>query len=153
MLTGRFRKALLTSAVAMLVACDSPSQPSRPEFRGGVLATFDVVGQRFSVWITNRTAIDQALALQRGAARANIPVGRVRRGAGQGSHNIPYRWHMDPEDVQFAEIAIELCDGTPRFVEENIDYYVDTVARYCPWSARLLGLDDYRSITMNGGRP
>lgn len=36
------------------------------------------------------------------------------------------------------EAAIEVCDGTPSFVEDEVDYFVDTVGRYCPWSARLI---------------
>ena len=110
-----------------------------------MLLTFDVVGERFSVWITNQSAIDQALALQRGTSDAKIPVGRLRRGPGQGSHNVPYRWHMDPDDIAFAQVAIEVCDGTPSFVDDNVDYFADVVVRYCPWLARLVRLDDYRS--------
>jgi hypothetical protein len=29
-----------------------------------MLATFDVAGQRFKAWVTNKTAIDQVLAIQ-----------------------------------------------------------------------------------------
>jgi hypothetical protein len=67
-----------------------------------VLATFDVAGERFKVWITNRTAIAQALSLQGRGVAATIPVGRILRGPGQGAHNDPYRWHLDPEEIDFA---------------------------------------------------
>ena len=43
-----------------------------------------------------------------------------------------------------AEVAIELYDGTPSFVEEEVDYFVETVERYCPWSARLVEVQDFR---------
>jgi hypothetical protein len=43
-----------------------------------------------------------------------------------------------------AEFAIEVCDGRPSYVEENVDEFVGTVGRYCPWQARLVELRDYR---------
>jgi hypothetical protein len=41
------------------------------------------------------------------------------------------------------EAAIELCDGLPSYVEENVDEFVDGVGRYCPWAARLVELRDF----------
>jgi hypothetical protein len=112
--------------------------------RGGMLATFDVAGQRFKAWVTNKTAIDQVLAIQQGRTTATIPVARILRGPGQAAHNAPYHWHMDPDNIEFADAAIEVCDGTPSFVESHIDYFVDVVKTYCPWSAKLVALQDYR---------
>ena len=43
-----------------------------------------------------------------------------------------------------AEVAVEVCDATPSYVEANQDYFVDVVGSYCPWSAQLVGLVDYR---------
>jgi len=39
-----------------------------------------------------------------------------------------------------AEVSIELCDGTPSFVEENLDYWLDTVHTYCPWSSKVVSI-------------
>jgi hypothetical protein len=50
---------------------------------GGILVTFDVVGEKYSVFITN-------------------------------------------------EETIERCDGTPSQVGASLDYWVDTVQRFCP---------------------
>ena len=49
-----------------------------------------------------------------------------------------------PEQIEMAELTIEVCDGNPTFVEENVDYFVDTVGNYCPWSAELTGVEDFR---------
>jgi len=43
-----------------------------------------------------------------------------------------------------AEFTIELCDGMPGFVESELDYWLDTVKSYCPWSAKLIEIKDYR---------
>jgi len=34
-----------------------------------------------------------------------------------------------------AETSIELCDGTPRMVENDIGYWVDKVGHFCPWQS------------------
>lgn len=49
--------------------------------------------------------------------------------------------HIDSEDIHMAEVTIELGDGTPSQAEANLDYWVDTVKRFCPWQAKLVGVD------------
>lgn len=58
-------------------------------------------------------------------------VGRVLRGP--GGVNLAWHWHL--EQAALAEMATEVCDGWPTFVEENLDYWVDTVQYFCPWGA------------------
>lgn len=136
----------LFSLVALLgVAghgCDAPGAPSR--LRGGVLATFAVGAERFKVFVTNPAAIDALFRLRDTPAEALIPNGRIKRGSGDGAHNAPYSWHLDPQDFEMAGVTIELCDGRPLYVEANVDEYVDVVGRYCPWGAKLVQLTDLR---------
>jgi hypothetical protein len=136
------RAAALVIA-AMAAACDSPLEPS-PDLRGGVVATFQVSGEQFRVFVRNPTTIAQLIQLQQGFALASIPNGRLRRGAGAGNHNAPYSWHLDPEDIQLAGFTMELCDGRPSYVEDHVDEYAD-VGRYCPWGAQLVKLEDFRN--------
>jgi hypothetical protein len=117
---------------------------------GGALATFEVEGERFRVWTTNPQAIHDLRELQQGTSTANIPNGRILRGPGRAKHNAPYHWHLDPQDIAMAEVAIEVCDGLPSYVEENVDEFVERVGRYCPWVARLVELRDY---TGRAGQP
>ncbi len=65
----------------------------------GVLATFDVSGELFNVWVTNARTIQQLTELDKGKSTATIPNGRILRGPGQGAHNEPWSWHLDPEDI------------------------------------------------------
>jgi hypothetical protein len=128
----------------LLSACQPrPSAPA--QLTGGVLATFDVEGEEFQVWVTNPESIQQLFDLQAGTSSANIPNGRILRGPGEADHNTPWSWHLDPQDIEMAEITIELCDGMPSFVEENLDEFVNTVERYCPWAANLTSLEDFRT--------
>jgi hypothetical protein len=114
------------------------------QLQGGILATFDVVGEQFRVWITNPQTVQQVLDLEAGRSDANIPNGRILRGPGAGDHNAPWSWHLDPEQIEMAEMTVEVCDGTPSYVEEHLDEFVDTVERYCPWSAQLVDVQDLR---------
>ncbi len=125
--------------LVLLAACPSPGGP---DLEGGVLATFDVNGERFSIFITNPQTIDQVIALSHGQSDATIPSGRVRRG--RVSYNTPWSWHIDSQDITMAEVTIELCDGTPSYLEAHLDDWIDTVGYFCPWSAELVSVKDYR---------
>jgi len=114
----------------------------KPALSGGIKATFDVVGESYSIFITNKTTIEEVLSLQRGESRATIPSGRLVRGS--IDYNAPWSWHIDPEDIHMAEMTIELCDGTPSQVEADLDYWMNTVQRFCPWGAKLVTVEDFR---------
>ncbi len=152
--------ALVASAVFATAASSSTREettfsishtapkPQRPlnvrALRGGVLATFDVHGETFRVWTTNRQAIEQLFALARRESTATIPIGRLRAGPGRAAHNAPWSWHLDPEHFGLADFTIELCDARPSYVEENLFYFLVTVGSYCPWGAVLVDLRDFR---------
>lgn len=138
------RAWMLLIPLLLITSCDgSPTAPDEA-LRGGVVATFGVSGEQFRVWITNPETIDQVMALRRGASQVSIPNGVLRTGPGQGNHNRPYTWHLDPEEIAMAEVTIELCDGRPSFIEANRDRFIQEVGRYCPWSAQLLQVRDFR---------
>jgi hypothetical protein len=133
-------------AVLSVAACggdDDPTDPDNP-LAGGIVATFTVEGEAFRVWTDNVIAISDILALQAGIGDATIPNSTLRRGPGIGDHNAPYGWHMDPTDLEMAELTIEVCSALPSFVEANVDEWVDVVGQYCPWSAVLEGVEDFR---------
>lgn len=145
--TPSLRRARLLAVAllaASLAACGD-SLPTPPEeLDGGVLATFEVQSERFSVWTDRPETIQQLEALEEGESDATIPNGELLRGPGPGEYNEPWSWHMDPGAVSMAEATTEACDGKPSFVESELDYFVDEVGRYCPWSAELVGLQDLR---------
>jgi hypothetical protein len=142
------RLRLLLILALALAACqpaaEQPDPAVTPDLSGGVLATFDVTGETFKVWVTNPNTIEQLLALQAGESTATIPNGRILAGPGDGDHNAPWSWHLDPDDIELADFTIELCDGAPSYVEEHLAEFTDTVERYCPWAAQLTDLEDRR---------
>ena len=54
---------------------------------------------------------------------------------GNGGFNSPWSWHFIPDEWELAEMSIELCDGNPQYVEDNLEYWIENVGRFCPWSS------------------
>ncbi len=140
------KRILTACSIAVLLGivqgCDS-STAENP-LKDGILSTFQVGSSQFKIWVTNTTTIEEIFALRRGESQASIPIGIVLRGSGDGGHNEPWSWHIDPERVAMAEITIELCDAAPGFVESNLDAWMENVGQYCPWSAELTEIQDFR---------
>jgi len=145
LLRMRSPKTVVLAAAVLSAGCGGPTSPSNPSaLKGGVLATFAVGDEPFKVWVTNAAAIARLEALNRGDGGGSIPNGRLLRGPGRAAHNAPYSWHLDPADIQIVDVTIELCDGSPKYVEANVAEYADRIGRYCPWGAKLVALADYR---------
>lgn len=120
--------ALLVAAALVLMYILATLRPQREP--DGWLFTVDVNGEKFKVLVTNPETAKLLREMMRGE-RQGIIVGELRRG--DGGFNKPWSWHLDPETIEIAEITIELCDGTPSFIESELDYWLNTVKRYCPW--------------------
>jgi hypothetical protein len=57
-------------------------------------------------------------------------------------YNPEWSYHLDPATIEFFSNAIEVCDASICFVEENLgDVGGSTLpgSHWCPWSSRLLG--------------
>lgn len=120
--------ALLLSIVASACA-DGPTSPSDT-----AVVTFGVAGETFRVQLVGERQIEAARAAQ-GGGSARIPNGRIVLGVGVNSG---WSWHL--EDVEFVQVAIEVCDGRPSDVERQGMQF--GAGRFCPWSARVLAIGD-----------
>ena len=111
------------------IAClwDGPTSPSR-----GAVVTFQVVNETFRVHLVDQQQVDAAHRAASGG-QARIPTGRVVAGT---SVNVGWSWHL--EDVEFAELTTEVCDGRPSDVErEGVRF---GAGRFCPWTARVISI-------------
>jgi hypothetical protein len=126
---------LLALLVPIAFAGCGPGGPASPS-GGPVVATFEVAGdERYRILLTDPVDIEVARRLLAGEDAPSIPNGRLLRG--ETGVNEGYSWSIDPSDVEFADVTIEVCDGLPSDVEGGIL----TGDRYCPWSAVVLALD------------
>jgi hypothetical protein len=122
--------ALVIAWMAMgLTACGSPTGPS-----GRAIVTFQVVAETFRVRLDTPAQVAAARAAQAGG-RARIPLGRIVAGT---QVNTGWSWHL--EEIEFAEVTIEVCDGLPSHVEREGTRFANGV--YCPWSARVIAIDE-----------
>lgn len=108
------------------------------DLREGALITFDVAGQSLTVWITNTTFIAEAeRLLDEGTSR--IP--RFDEVIAAQGCDPQYAWTVDPEAVEFVDVTRELCAGTPAYVDNNLDAWIDELGDYCPWSAQVIEVE------------
>ena len=54
-----------------------------------------------------------------------------------------WNFHVDPANVHFADVTIEICDGRPSYIEANLDEWISTVKSWCPWSGRVVSIDEH----------
>jgi hypothetical protein len=99
------------------------------------VATFQVVDETYKIELTTPELQEHAQQLLDGEDVASIPNGVVVRD--DPGVNAPWSWHIDPATLEFADLTVEVCDGLPSYVEEEIV----TSDRYCPWSAEIVSID------------
>ena len=125
----RLSAAAILSCVSLACGGDGPTAPSR-----GAVVTFRVVDETFRVHLLDERQIAAAHQAANGS-RARIPNGRVVAGTGV---NIGWSWHL--ENIEFAELTTELCDGRPSDVErEGVSF---GGGRFCPWNARVISIKE-----------
>jgi hypothetical protein len=96
--------------------------------------TFRVIDETFRVHLLDERQINAAHQAANGGT-ARIPSGRVVAGSGV---NVGWSWHL--EDVEFAELTTEVCDGRPSDGErEGVTF---DGGRFCPWTARVISIQD-----------
>ncbi len=117
--------AVIGFALALaLPSCGGPD----PVFVDFTVAVGD---ERFVLRLEDPTTIAHAREVVAGR-RSEFPIGPLRRG--NGGFNAPWSWHLDTKETRLTEAAIEVCDGTPSYVEAHLEDF----PTYCPWSARIL---------------
>ena len=120
--------ALLLTAAA---ACSSPAEPVFSS------ATYEVVvsGETFFVKVDGAERV-KVFETRLATGGQGVINGRLRDGT--GGFNEGWSWHLDPATVEAVDVTIELCDGRPSMIEENRDYWFESVGQFCPWGARVV---------------
>ena len=129
------RHSVLAGIVASVsVACGSSPTSVTPN---GATYVVQVGSEQFAVRVTDQaTAAKLDARMQSG--KEGVILGRVA--TGNGGFNAPWSWHLVPSSVTVADFAIELCDGTPSYVEAHRDEWISSVRDYCPWSAKVVAV-------------
>jgi hypothetical protein len=134
-IVNTLRRAALGALLLAAAACeDSPTAIDEGR-RGTRTFVIDVTGTRFTLRAADPEAI-AALRARLQSGERGVILGRIQRG--DGGFNAPWSWHIDPATVEVPDASMELCDGQPSYVEENVGEFVDTVKYYCPWGAKVV---------------
>lgn len=128
------RLCLLSGILLIASACGSDAPTSSGELRGSVFEV-RVGNESFRVQVTSAPTI-AAMRARMQSGTLGVLIGSLA--AGDGGVNAPYGWHLDPETVAVADVAVEVCDGRPSDVQGNLGYWLGTVRSYCPWGARIV---------------
>ena len=111
------------------------------ERTGGALVTIHFQYSSVSIWMTNDAFIDQALVLE-AAGETMIPnFAHVIEGE---DCDTQWSWHVDPQNAEWADFTIEVCDAAPEYIEENLDAWLASPGAWCPWSVTSVEVDDRR---------
>ena len=120
---------LLAAGLMAAAACDDTTEPET------VTYTISVEGEQFRIRVQDAQAIAR-LDERMSSNTTGVILGRVA--TGNGGFNAPWSWHLEPGSIEVPDVTIELCDGLPSYVEENLDDWLDQVGNYCPWGARVV---------------
>ena len=128
------RHLFVTLGIALLSACGSDAMGPAP---GIATFTVEVGSERFAVRVHDQATFDKLNARMQ-SGTVGVILGRVA--PGDGGFNGPWLWHLVPGTIEVVDAAIELCDGTPSYLEAHRDEWIRTVHNYCPWGAKVNGV-------------
>lgn len=127
----RWRVLVLVAAMVLgAPACDkSGTGPDEAVY------TITVGDDQFRIRARDSQTIERLEQRMR-TGTTGVIMGRVERG--DAGYNAPWSWHLVPSTIQVPDVSIELCDGTPSYVEAHLDEWMSDVKNYCPWGARVI---------------
>eukprot|EP00434_Breviolum_minutum_P043111 symbB.v1.2.038405.t1/scaffold5962.1/size22111/2 len=116
---------------------------------GGAFITLQIgagsTAQHTLQWLEDNAFIDVAILHATGSLRGSrgaIPVfNRMLNGTDCDQN---WSWHVDPKDVTWAEVATEVCDASPGYIEKN-GAWLSSPGKWCPWKVSVLSVEDRRS--------
>jgi hypothetical protein len=94
----------------------------------------------FVVELTDPDKIAQARAIVTGDETHAVRIrGTIARG--RTDYNEDWPFHLLPDSIEFFTDAIEVCDATPGYIEENLEFagtdFLPGLA-WCPWASRVV---------------
>lgn len=94
---------------------------------------------RFVIKLFDQEKIDHARNLLAGNT-SNRPAVMGTIIKSKENYNSDWSYHLAPESISFFDVAVEVCDGNMRYVEEHLDKVGGSFLpgnQWCPWSSHL----------------
>jgi len=128
-----------------------------PELQGGVLATFDVTGETFSMWVPASPVAQTLVDAWTGVGPAVPAVcADVQLGSGLANHNAPWSWSVNPAGSILLNgicVGCAFAWNTPSAAEAGItngppydcdDYHSGGTRATIMMQVTMIDLKDYR---------
>lgn len=100
----------------------------------------DVSDRLFVIKLTDAAEIEAArLAIRDPENNPHSVMGIVVKET--ADYNPTWRFHLDPGSIDLFQVAVEVCDANPEYVEENLDEVCGATlpdCRWCPWSSQVV---------------
>jgi len=98
---------------------------------------FEKGGDKFIINLSDAKKIEWAREIIRNNEPLSI-MGKIVKV--QADYNPAWSYHLDPATIEFFEIAVEVCDASARYVEDNLDavgggFLPGNI--WCPWGSVL----------------
>lgn len=115
------------------------------------LVTVQTAGpEQFIVRVVDQGLLDEMIDICMGVAPPRfVGVGLVTGNAGHNHDPLNgtiWSWHGGEGAVGLGNVCAEIYDGVPSFVEANLEYWVETVGAFCPWSGQIIAIAEDSSI-------
>jgi hypothetical protein len=133
-------------ALPILVACtggdtDTGTESPCADRTGGAEIVITVNDETFRFWSTNAAFIDAAQAHYDAGSSQVALFNDLVTGTDCDEQ---WTFHVDPDAMEWADFAIEVCDGRPSDVEGDQAYWIDQLDQWCPWGPEVTSIDDRR---------
>ncbi|WP_343715443.1 hypothetical protein [Inquilinus sp.] len=96
-------------------------------------------GIEFIIQLNTEDQIQKALDILSGKEKDAIHVhGRLIKR--QQPYNPRFNFYLDPDTINFFEVAIEVCDANMMYVEDHLDEACGAFlpgCHWCPWDSKL----------------
>ncbi|MEV5897731.1 BP74-related protein [Nonomuraea fuscirosea] len=128
--------AVLTVMATFSVAAPAPAQAAGPVY----FVMTDITREQFVVQLTDPVKIQHARDLLSGTTTDRPHVyGRILKRT--APYNPRWSYNLNPDTVDFFDVAIEVCDATIPYVEDHLDEAGGAFLPglvWCPWTSRLV---------------
>lgn len=98
---------------------------------------FTASDETFTIMLTDTARIQEARDILNGTQLQKIHVmGTIVKSPAY--YNPSWSYHIAPASIEFFEVAIEVCDAAPEYVEEHLDEACGAFLPncvWCPWSS------------------
>ncbi|MCW9707017.1 BP74-related protein [Fodinibius salsisoli] len=134
--THRLSVIMLALFIGFVTNCNNNSGPDNesPHY-----FEFTHQGEEINYTFVAKTSSPEVISkvedeLSKPMDQRNLHIhGTIARGSKE--YNSRWSWHFVPGQWDLVEVSAEVCDGRPGMVEEDLDYWVDQVGTFCPWSS------------------